>query len=66
MRSRADTMPDPAGALRGQAARPLPKRLATPEEIAEAIVFVASPSASFIAGIALPIEGGATLGDRRG
>ena len=35
------------------------------EEIASAILFLASPAASFITGVALPIEGGATLGYRR-
>jgi len=39
--------------------------MATPEEIADAIFFLASPSASFITGVALPVEGGATLGYRR-
>jgi NAD(P)-dependent dehydrogenase (short-subunit alcohol dehydrogenase family) len=42
------------------------KRMATPEEIASAILFLASPAASFITGVALPVEGGATLGYRRG
>ena len=66
MRSWANTLPDPDAALRDQAAMHLTKRLATPQEIAEAIVFLASPAASFITGIALPVEGGATLGYRRG
>jgi NAD(P)-dependent dehydrogenase (short-subunit alcohol dehydrogenase family) len=39
--------------------------MATPDEIASAILFLASPAASFITGIALPVEGGATLGYRR-
>ena len=66
MRSWAGTLPDPESALRDQAAMHLTGRLATPEEIAEAIVFLVSPAASFITGIALPIDGGATLGYRRG
>lgn len=41
-------------------------RMATPDEIAAAIVFLASPAAAFITGVALPVEGGATLGYRRG
>ncbi len=35
-------------------------RFAKPEEVAEAIAFLASPSASFITGINLPIDGGRT------
>ena len=34
------------------------KRLATPEEIAHAIVFVASPKASYITGASIPVDGG--------
>ena len=35
------------------------KRLATPEEIAEAIVWLASPAASYVTGHALAVDGGA-------
>jgi NAD(P)-dependent dehydrogenase (short-subunit alcohol dehydrogenase family) len=65
MRGWAATMPDPEEVLRGQAAMHLTNRMATPEEIAAAILFLASPAASFITGVALPVEGGATLGYRR-
>lgn len=65
MRDWAHTLPDPDAVLRGQARMHLMNRLASPEEIAAAIVFLASPDASFITGIALPVEGGATLGYRR-
>jgi NAD(P)-dependent dehydrogenase (short-subunit alcohol dehydrogenase family) len=65
MREWAATLPDPDATLRGQAAMHLPNRLATPEEIAAAIAFLASPVASFITGVALPVDGGATLGYRR-
>lgn len=65
MRGWAATMADPEEVLRGQAAMHLTNRMATPEEIASAILFLASPAASFITGIALPVEGGATLGYRR-
>ncbi len=66
MRSWAATLPDPEAVLRDQAAMHLTNRLATSDEIAAAIAFLASPSASFITGVALPVEGGATLGYRRG
>jgi NAD(P)-dependent dehydrogenase (short-subunit alcohol dehydrogenase family) len=65
MRNWAATLPDPEAVLRGQAAMHLMDRMATSEEIAGAIMFLASPAASFITGIALPVEGGATLGYRR-
>ncbi len=65
MRGWADTLPDPDAVLRGQAAMHLMNRMATSDEIAGAIRFLASPDASFITGTILPIEGGATLGYRR-
>ncbi len=34
------------------------KRLATPEEIAHVIVFVASPNASYMTGASIPVDGG--------
>lgn len=66
MRTWASTLPEPDAVLRDQAAMHLVDRLASPDEIASAILFLASPAASFITGIALPVEGGATLGYRRG
>lgn len=65
LRSWAESLPDPATALRQQADMHLIGRLATPDEIADAVLFLASPAASFITGVALPVEGGATLGYRR-
>ena len=37
------------------------KRAALPEEIAEAALFLCSPSASYISGVGLPIDAGLTL-----
>ena len=37
------------------------KRLAKPEEIANAIAFLCSPAAAYINGINLPVDGGRTL-----
>jgi NAD(P)-dependent dehydrogenase (short-subunit alcohol dehydrogenase family) len=65
MRAWAATLPDPDAVLTQQAEMHLLKRMATADEIASAILFLASPAASFITGVALPVEGGATLGYRR-
>jgi NAD(P)-dependent dehydrogenase (short-subunit alcohol dehydrogenase family) len=65
MRNWAATTPDPEATLRGQGAMHLMNRMAEPEEIAGAVMFLASPDAAFITGTTLPIEGGATLGYRR-
>ena len=42
------------------AARSPFKRLGTPEEVANAVVFLASPAASFISGTNLIVDGAAT------
>ena len=65
LRDWAATLPDPEAVLRGQAHMHLLKRLATADEIASAIAFLASPASSFVTGTILPVEGGATLGYRR-
>ena len=37
-------------------------RIATPEEVGNAVVFLCSEESSFITGVALPVDGGITLG----
>jgi NAD(P)-dependent dehydrogenase (short-subunit alcohol dehydrogenase family) len=55
-----DAMPDPAASRREhELAQPL-GRLATPAEVAAAVLFLATPAASFITGVALPVDGGFT------
>ena len=51
---------DPVGARALMAARQLDGQLGSPEEIAAAIAFVASPDGRFINGAALVIDGGMT------
>src|SRR2546423_7018028 len=60
LRHFADAMPDPAAAWAAYgAAQPL-GRLGTPEECAEAALWLVSPEASFVTGVALPVDGGFT------
>jgi NAD(P)-dependent dehydrogenase (short-subunit alcohol dehydrogenase family) len=40
------------------AATPL-RRLATPDEIAAAVIWLCSDAASFVLGVAMPVDGGA-------
>ena len=51
-----------AGDIRLEAAARLPmKRFATTEEIAQAVIYLASDAADYITGTMLTIDGGATL-----
>ena len=51
-----------ADALRDEADYYPLKRIGTAEEVAKAILYLASPDAGFITGAALAIDGGATAG----
>jgi meso-butanediol dehydrogenase/(S,S)-butanediol dehydrogenase/diacetyl reductase len=56
----ANAMPDPSAAWATYAtAQPL-GRLGTPEECAAAALWLVSPEASFVTGVALPVDGGFT------
>lgn len=56
----ADAMPEPEAAWREfQEAQPM-GRLGTPEECADAALWLVSDNASFITGVALPVDGGFT------
>ncbi len=60
LREFADAMPDPDAAWSEyEGAQPM-GRLATPEECAEAALWLVSDQASFVTGVALPVDGGFT------
>ncbi|GLX68811.1 SDR family NAD(P)-dependent oxidoreductase [Paenibacillus glycanilyticus] len=54
--------PDPAAAAKSLADMHPLGRPATPEEVAQSVLYLASEHASFVTGVALPVEGGASLG----
>ncbi|HEX6651878.1 MAG TPA: SDR family oxidoreductase [Thermoleophilaceae bacterium] len=60
LRSFAAEQPDPAGAWAALATEQPLGRLARPEECAEAVAWLASSGASFVTGVALPVDGGFT------
>jgi NAD(P)-dependent dehydrogenase (short-subunit alcohol dehydrogenase family) len=61
-RDYVDLADDPAAAEREAMEEAPLKRVATPEEIAKAIAYLASNDARFITGVALPMDGGITAG----
>lgn len=64
MRESVGTAPDVEAARDQWASYPLLRRVARPEEIAEAIVFAASPRASYLTGSVIMADGGASAGKR--
>jgi NAD(P)-dependent dehydrogenase (short-subunit alcohol dehydrogenase family) len=60
LRQFADAMPDPAAAWAAYSAAQPIGRLGTPEECAAAALWLVSPEASFVTGVALPVDGGFT------
>lgn len=60
LRSFAAAQPDPDAAWAELASEQPLGRLARPEECAEVVVWLASPAASFVSGVALPVDGGFT------
>jgi NAD(P)-dependent dehydrogenase (short-subunit alcohol dehydrogenase family) len=61
-RDYVDIADDPAAAEREAMAEAPLKRVSTPEEIASAIIYLASHDARFITGVALPLDGGLSAG----
>ena len=61
-RDYVDLASDPAAAEREAIEEAPLKRVATPEEIAKAIVYLASYDARFITGVAFPMDGGISAG----
>lgn len=64
MRASIAAAPDPEAARRQWASYPLLGRVASPVEIAEVILFAASPAASFMTGAVVAVDGGVTAGKR--
>ncbi len=60
LRGVADSMPDPTAAWKEYCEAQPMGRLGTAEECADAALWLASDNASFITGVALPIDGGFT------
>jgi NAD(P)-dependent dehydrogenase (short-subunit alcohol dehydrogenase family) len=61
LRSSIDAAPDPNEAMKNVIQRYPLRRLADVNEIARAVLFLASPENAYITGIALPLDGGRTL-----
>jgi NAD(P)-dependent dehydrogenase (short-subunit alcohol dehydrogenase family) len=62
VKQRLAQYPDPRKAYEEMAATQAIGRMATPEEIASAVLYLASDEAAFVTGIALEIDGGFSVG----
>jgi 2-keto-3-deoxy-L-fuconate dehydrogenase len=62
VKARIAEYPDPEKAYREMAATQAVGRMATPEEIAAAVLYLASDEAAFVTGTALVIDGGFSVG----
>ena len=58
MQNYLDSAPDPQAMMQMFAINHPMRRVGRPEELANAILFLASEEASFITGVALPVNGG--------
>jgi meso-butanediol dehydrogenase/(S,S)-butanediol dehydrogenase/diacetyl reductase len=58
---RLEAFPDPNAARKNFRARQPMGRFGTPEEIAEAALYLVSPQSAFVTGVAFPIDGGFSL-----
>ncbi len=62
LRQSAAADPDPDGYLEEAKTRAPMRRMATPEEVAAAVLYLASDQAGFTTGVALPVDGGGIAG----
>ena len=62
VKARIAEYPDPDAARRDMSSTQAMRRMGTPEEVAEAALFLASDEASFITGACLSVDGGWTAG----
>ncbi|QEX16036.1 hypothetical protein FRZ44_13280 [Hypericibacter terrae] len=64
MRQSLEASGDPAATRKVWEAYRALRRVAQPEEVAEAILFAASPRSSFMTGNLIVVDGGGTMGKR--